>query len=63
MKYVRIRSWHRVALYSRAGIAKTRCGRWADFAAPQSDGLDLGERSCETCLRLVLKDEETSGNA
>jgi hypothetical protein len=60
MSYVRIRSWHRVAPVSRGGLPKTRCGRWADLAAPVSDELPIGEKSCETCLRLHARDEETA---
>ena len=57
MRYVRIRSWHLIALRAPA-IYTTRCGRMVPTDAPTSDSLPLGERSCETCLRLARRDEE-----
>ncbi len=36
----------------------TRCGLWADADAPMASDLPLGERSCETCTRLVIHDAE-----
>jgi len=46
-------SWHVV---SEAG---TRCGRvlWHDLAIVSAD-LPMGEKSCESCARLVLHDAE-----
>lgn len=65
MTYVLIRSWHIVEQTSRSGVVKTRCGRSVVPTAttegrdgapvrayPLSDELPLGDKSCETCLRL-----------
>jgi hypothetical protein len=51
--WVKIRSWHAVG---KGG--DTRCGRqfWAD--APSAFDLPMGEKSCETCLRWLKRDEE-----
>lgn len=51
--YVKIRSWHvRSGLVSRGGMVHTLCGRWASATALQSAVLPMGEKSCESCLRL-----------
>ena len=39
----------------------TRCGRLPDVDAPRAVDLPLGERSCETCARLVIHDVEPAG--
>lgn len=46
------RSWHILGTYSR-----TRCGRRAIASLAVND-LPMGEKSCETCLRLSKRDEE-----
>lgn len=69
--YVRMGSWHTLAMTFRSGAVKTRCGRTARVAgtivtapgipsrvSPTSDALPLGERSCESCLRLTAHDQE-----
>ena len=52
MIWVKIRSWHLVAR------GRTRCGRVFMIPSPTADDLPLGERSCETCLRLMAWDQE-----
>jgi len=53
MGWVKHLSWHVVSVMGR-----TRCGRlWTD-TDPRSDDLPLGEKSCETCARLILHDAE-----
>jgi len=55
-QWVRIRSWH-LAVQSRAlGAVPTRCGRWAEGLAVSD--LPLEAKSCETCLRLLARDQE-----
>lgn len=46
-------SWH-----VESAPDETRCGRWLDADAPRSDDLPIGEKSCESCLRLVARDQE-----
>lgn len=68
MSYVRLTSWHRISMTYRSGMVKTRCGRGplgvigaitsAGIVYPTSDSLPMGERSCETCLRLTTHDAE-----
>lgn len=36
----------------------SRCGFFFSAAAPRADDLPLGEKSCETCLRLAAWDAE-----
>jgi hypothetical protein len=68
--YVKLRSWHIEALTFRSGMIRTRCGLLARVAgtigtgpgipvnvSETAEALPLGERSCETCLRLTLHDE------
>lgn len=57
-RWVRMVSWHAIAITYRSGRAGTRCGRMAAQGAPESDVLPLDERSCEVCLRLKARDEE-----
>jgi len=55
MKYVRIVSWHVVWIDRSLGkTILTRCGRYVD--GPIHEELPLGEKSCETCLRLAATD-------
>lgn len=58
MTYIRIRAWHIIAGPTRGipGRYELRCGRTAEGTI--IDSLPLGERSCETCLRLARHDEE-----
>lgn len=71
MTYVRIRSWHSVALTFRSGMVRTRCGLLARVEGTVSwgagiptkvsvtaDTLPLDAKSCETCLRLTRHDED-----
>jgi hypothetical protein len=46
-------SWHVVG---RGGA--TRCGRWIPVPSPSAADLPMGEKSCESCTRLVLHDQE-----
>lgn len=53
LQWVRIRSWHVLATYTRVpGCVVTRCGRTVE-ATPQ-DTVGTG-RTCESCLRLVTR--------
>jgi len=49
-------SWH---IVGRGGA--TRCGRWIPVPSPSADDLPMGEKSCETCLRLTAWDAERAG--
>lgn len=62
MKFVKSRSWHTYAFTSRGGLHKTRCGLWLPGTAPTSDTLPMDERSCESCLRLAVWDEQNVPN-
>jgi hypothetical protein len=58
MSYLKIGSWHTIARVDDAGWW-TRCGRLVTTQkVPASDHLPLGEKSCETCLRLSRADED-----
>lgn len=69
MRWVRIVSWHRIAATYRDGDVGTRCGRMVREVVEltgateevieghvTADFLPLGEKSCESCLRLMAKD-------
>jgi hypothetical protein len=71
MSYVKIRSWHAITFFDRGGAARTRCGRRVAVQGTITSGpggptevratadeLPLGDKSCETCLRLRAKDVE-----
>ena len=58
MSWIKARSWHVYAFTYRGGTHRTRCGRTLPADAPTSPSLPLEEKSCETCTRLVLHDEE-----
>lgn len=53
-------SWHRIKFTSRAGHPFALCGRWspAGATAVQAETFPLGDRTCETCLRLDSKRTE-----
>ena len=53
--WVKLRSWHVLA------NGMTRCGRVFVVPSPTADDLPMGERSCETCLRLTAHDAEKAG--
>lgn len=56
-QWIRIRSWHVVLTPTRAiNGYRTRCGRNASGAPV--DALPSGEKSCESCLRLVVMTQE-----
>lgn len=57
-RWVKIVSWHIATGVYRSGRIGTRCGRAAKENAPQSPTLPLDEKSCETCTRFALHDEE-----
>jgi hypothetical protein len=70
MSYVLIRSWHLIVGTDRGGVVRTRCGRRVAVQGtitsggvgelvlhPTAPELPLGDRSCETCLRLAAHDE------
>lgn len=52
--WVRIRSWHIVALGGR-----TLCGRTYAGGVTTTADLPLSQKSCETCARLSLHAVET----
>lgn len=68
MRYVRIRAWHviwrdpsddaRVWNLLIRGSYRTRCGRAVSKELDTVESLPMGEKSCESCLRLTLHDEE-----
>jgi hypothetical protein len=50
--FVKIRSWHVVLTPTRAfNTYRTLCGRTVTTTEPRPS-LELGEKSCETCLRI-----------
>jgi hypothetical protein len=62
MSYVLIRSWHVVLTPTRMfDTYRTRCGRTV-VTKDTRDDLPMGERSCETCLRLAVRAEESPAN-
>jgi hypothetical protein len=58
MKYVRIISWHVVWIDRSLGTSiRTRCGRFVPKRPAEFiEELPLGDKSCETCLRLSISD-------
>ena len=60
MRYVKVRSWHRVDVEGRElEEAYTRCGRLVNLVARETaERLPLGAKSCETCLRLADRDDD-----
>ena len=50
--WVRISSWHALRAFELA--APTLCGRRAGPQADVSSELPMGEKSCESCARLIL---------
>lgn len=69
MRFVRIASWHVIAMTFRGGAVKTRCGRGpltidgtlaggGTKVHLTSETLPLGEPSCEICTRLVIHDQD-----
>lgn len=71
-RWVRIRSWHRISHATPGTIdaVTTRCGRSAVVVGTLPGGpfevhataedLPLGDRSCESCLRLAAHDAENA---
>jgi hypothetical protein len=51
MKWVKIKSWH-IVVDDLLDAYLTRCGRRAMDTYTVAD-LPMGEKSCESCLRLV----------
>lgn len=62
MNYVRIVSWHSVRTFTRAGGVITRCGRFVPPPVTESPFLPMDEKSCESCLRLTLRDAQVVAN-
>ena len=58
MNWVKIRSWHGVRTTFRSGKAVTLCGRLVPADAEITPTLP-GERSCESCLRIVARRADT----
>jgi hypothetical protein len=74
MKYVLGRSWHSILTTTRTGAVLTRCGRRYAVegtlsgpldaeGTPQevhatSDTLPMGDKSCELCLRMAIRNGE-----
>ena len=56
MTYIKVRSWHVLAIVTDTGW-ETRCGRAIAEAAQISDTLPGDEKSCESCLRYNAGDE------
>ena len=57
MQWIKISSWHRILTPTRMfDTYRTRCGRTV-VGTPVQD-LPLGEKSSETCLRLVAADAD-----
>jgi hypothetical protein len=60
MKWVKIRSWHGVKSYSRAGFIQTLCGRWTTSLLARPVDTLPGGSSCETCLRIYGRQRDVS---
>ena len=60
-QFVRIRSWHVVRFVNptREDAYATMCGRHVSADADVVDTLPAG-KSCESCLRLVARQTDTS---
>ena len=43
---------------SRLTYRQMRCGRWVGESSLTVDDLPLNEKSCESCARLTLHDQE-----
>jgi hypothetical protein len=56
--WVRIASWHLIRTYTRTGAILTRCGRLVGPDHEIVDALPFDGRSCESCLRLAVHDED-----
>lgn len=63
--YVRIDSWHIIKLTTRGGGKQTLCGRYlpSPSVADLSRRLPLGEKSCESCLRLSTNQGDEGAGA
>ena len=60
-KWVRIRSWHIVLTHTRAfDTYRTLCGRTVTTTDTRDD-LPGDEKSCESCLRHVVREVATDG--
>ena len=55
-EWVRIRSWHLVTPSRALGAVPTRCGLWADGEVVRD--LPSNQKTCETCLKLLARDQE-----
>lgn len=60
-KWVKIKSWHKIALITRASWYKTYCGRLVkDTDAEVAHDL-LEGKSCESCLRnSTIREEDAN---
>ena len=57
MKWIKLRSWHRILTPTRMfDTYRTYCGR--TIVGNPLPELPLDEKSCETCLRLVAREED-----
>jgi hypothetical protein len=56
--WVRLVAWHALRPTRSLTVGHTRCGRAFVIPSPTAPELPLGERSCESCLRLLAWDEE-----
>jgi len=56
-RWIKIRSWHRLTTFTRAGGALTRCGRRVDPPLTTADDFPVDEKTCESCLRLEAASE------
>ena len=56
--WVKLRDAKRLSWHNLFREVWTRCGLLPDVDAPRADDLPLGEKSCESCLRLVARDAE-----
>ena len=56
--WVRIISWHAIRREPNGPDADTYCGRYVAGSPLKSTDLPMGEKSCESCARLVIHDQE-----
>jgi len=62
-RYFKIQSWHVTAGFDGVAELESRCGKKGNDSSLTADELPLGEKSCETCLRLDASDRDATKEA
>jgi len=55
-----IKSWHVERFQSRIGLPKAYCGKWGYMDSKTAAELPADEKSCESCLRILKREEENN---